>query len=152
MAVLGTWFALAGSLGVAWDGFYAINRRYTVPNPLDAELALVWEDLQVAYGVTVWLLLAGAVLLVLRSLAAVSRRARAAVPGLAVLPAMSAGARRRAGLDPRGVRRVGRPVPGAAVRGDRAGRRLRGRHPRARPPSPRAPWRGCSPSPPSSSR
>ena len=36
------------------------------------------DDLQVAYGVTVWLLLAGAVLLVLVSLAAVSRRARAA--------------------------------------------------------------------------
>ncbi len=91
VAVLGTWFALAGSLGAAWDGFYAINRRYTVPNPLDAERELVWDDLQVAYGVTVWLLLAGAVLLVLVSLAAVSRRARAAVPGLAVLPAMTAG-------------------------------------------------------------
>lgn len=91
VAVLGTWFALAGSLGAAWDGFYAINRRYTVPNPLDAEREMVWEDLQLAYGVTVWLLLAGTVLLVLVSLAAVSRRARAAVPGLAVLPAMAAG-------------------------------------------------------------
>ena len=64
---------------VAWDGFYAINRRYTVPNPLDAERELVWDwTCSVAYGVTVWLLLAGAVLLVLVSLAAVSRRARAA--------------------------------------------------------------------------
>ncbi|MBD3926231.1 hypothetical protein IEZ26_16520 [Nocardioides cavernae] len=91
VVVLGTWFALAGSLRATWDGFYAINRRYTVPNPLDAERALVWDDLQLAYGVTVWLLLAGAVLLVLVSLAAVSRRARAAEPGLAVLPAMAAG-------------------------------------------------------------
>ena len=91
VAVLGTWFALAGSLGAAWDGFYAINRRYTVPNPLDAERELVWDDLQLAYGVTVWLLLAGTVLLVLVSLAAVSRRARAAEPGLAVLPALTAG-------------------------------------------------------------
>ena len=91
VAVLGAWFALAGSLGAAWDGFYAINRRYTVPNPLDAERELVWDDLQLAYGVTVWLVLAGTLLLPLVSLAAVSRRARAAEPGLAVLPAMTAG-------------------------------------------------------------
>lgn len=91
VAVLGTWFALAGSLRATWDGFYGINRRYTVPNPLDAERELVWEDLQAAYGVTVWLLLGGTVLLVLVSLAAASRRARAAEPGLVVLPAMTAG-------------------------------------------------------------
>lgn len=91
VAVLGTWFALAGSLRAAWDGFYAVNRRYTVPNPLDAERELVWDDLKLAYGVTVWLLLAGTILLVLVSLAAVSSRARAAEPGLAVLPAMAAG-------------------------------------------------------------
>lgn len=91
VAVLGTWFALAGSLSATWDAFYVINRRYTVPNPLDAERELVWEDLQAAYGVSVWLLLGGTVLLVLVSLAAVSRRARAAEPGLAVLPAMTAG-------------------------------------------------------------
>lgn len=91
VAVLGSWFALAGSLRATWDGFYGINRRYTVPNPLDAERELVWEDLQAAYGVTVWLLLGGTVLLVLVSLAAASRRARAAEPGLVVLPAMTAG-------------------------------------------------------------
>jgi len=91
VAVLGAWFALAGSLSAAWDAFYVINRRYTVPNPLDLERELVWSDLQLAYGVTVWLLMAGAVLLVLVSLAAVSRRARAAEPGLVVLPAMTAG-------------------------------------------------------------
>lgn len=91
VAVLGTWFALAGSLSATWDAFYVINRRYTVPNPLDAERELVWEDLQAAYGVSVWLLLGGTVLLVLVSLAGVSRRARAAEPGLAVLPAMTAG-------------------------------------------------------------
>ncbi|HEX5919367.1 MAG TPA: hypothetical protein VFY76_16015 [Nocardioides sp.] len=91
VAVLGTWFALAGSLRLAWDGFYAINRRYTVPNPLDAERELVWEDMYAAYGVSVWLLLAGTVLLVLVSLAAAWPRARAAEPGLVVLPALTAG-------------------------------------------------------------
>jgi hypothetical protein len=89
--VLGVWFALAGSLRASYDGFYGINRRYTVPNPLTADRDLVWGDLQAAYGVTVWLLLAGTVLLVLVSLAVVSRRARTAQPGLVVLPAMTAG-------------------------------------------------------------
>ena len=89
--VLGVWFALAGSLRAAYDGFYGINRRYTVPNPLTADRELVWADLQAAYGLTVWLLLAGTVLLVLVSLAAVSRRARTAQPGLVVLPPMTAG-------------------------------------------------------------
>ncbi|WP_439939237.1 hypothetical protein ACS3YM_06395 [Nocardia sp. N13] len=89
--LLGVWFALAGSLRAAYDGFYGINRRYTVPNPLTVDRDDVWVDLHAAYGVTVWLLLAGAVLLALVSLAAVSRRARTAVPGLAVLPAMTAG-------------------------------------------------------------
>ena len=152
VAVLGTWFALAGSLGAAWDGFYAINRRYTVPNPLDAERELVWDDLQVAYGVTVWLLLAGTVLLV------------AGLPGRRVPP----GPGRRAGtgraarhdgrsrgrsrLDPPGVRRVGRPVPGAAVRGGRAWGPASRSPPTASPAVAGTPWRGCSPSLPSSSR
>ena len=91
VAVLGTWFWLAGSLSATWDAFYVINRRYTVPNPLDATRELVWDDLQAAYGVTTWLLLTGTVLLPLVSLAALSRRARAAVPGLVELPAMAAG-------------------------------------------------------------
>jgi hypothetical protein len=89
--VLGVWFALVGSLRAAYDGFYGINRRYTVPNPLTFDRDLVWADLHAAYGVTVWLLLTGPVLLVLVSLAAVSRRARTAQPGLVVLPAMTAG-------------------------------------------------------------
>ena len=89
--VLGVWFALAGSLRAAYDGFYGINRRYTVPNPLTFDRDLVWGDLQAAYGVTVWLLLGGTVLLVLVSLAAVSRRARTAQPALVVLPAMTVG-------------------------------------------------------------
>ena len=89
--VLGAWFALAGSLRATYDGFYGINRRYTVPNPLTAGRELVWEDLQLAYGVSVWPLLAGPVLLLLMSLGAASQRARTAQPGLAVLPAMTAG-------------------------------------------------------------
>ena len=90
-AVLGAWFALAGSLREAVDGFYVINRRYTVPDPLTDDLDRVWLDLQEAYGVTVWLMLAGVVALVLVSLAAVVPSARRAFPALRVLPAMTAG-------------------------------------------------------------
>ncbi len=91
VAALGAWFALAGSLREAVDAFYVINRRYTVPDPLTDDLDRVWLDLQEAYGVTVWLMLAGVVALVLVSLAAVVPSARRAFPALGVLPAMTAG-------------------------------------------------------------
>ena len=91
MAVLATWFALAGSLREAWDAFYVINRDYTVPDPVADDLDRVWLDLQEAYGVTVWLLVGGAVALALVTLAAVVPRARRALPALVVLPAMTAG-------------------------------------------------------------
>ena len=68
VAVLGVWFALAGSLRASVDGFYLINRRYTVPNPVtDSSTRSGWTC-TTAYGVTVWLLLGGLVALALRSL------------------------------------------------------------------------------------
>jgi len=91
VAVLATWFALAGSLRASWDAFYVINRTYTVPDPVADDLDRVWLDLQEAYGLTVWLLFAGAAALALVTLAAVVPRARRAFPALAVLPAMTAG-------------------------------------------------------------
>jgi 4-amino-4-deoxy-L-arabinose transferase-like glycosyltransferase len=91
VVVLGTWFALAGSLGAAIDGFYLINSRYTVPDPVTDDLAAVWQDLQAAYGVSVWLLATGVAALVLRSCAVVSRRAREDDPALGPLLAMTVG-------------------------------------------------------------
>ncbi len=91
VAVLATWFALAGSLREAVDGFYVINRRYTVPDPIADDLERVWLDLQEAYGVTVWLMLGGVAALGLVTLAAVVPSARRAFPALQVLPAMTAG-------------------------------------------------------------
>ena len=92
LAVLGVWFALAGSLRASIDAFYVINRQYTVPNPVTDKLDAVWLDLQGAYGVTVWLILVGLVALVLRSLAVLSRRAREADPAVLVLAPMAVGA------------------------------------------------------------
>jgi hypothetical protein len=91
IAVLGVWFALAGSLRAAIDGFYTINERYTVPNPITEKLDDVWLDMHMAYGVTVWLLFGGLAALLLLSLRAFSRRAREADPSLQVLPAMAVG-------------------------------------------------------------
>jgi hypothetical protein len=91
VAVLVIWFAAVGSLRAAFDGFYWINRNYTVPDPVTDDLDRVWLDLQEAYGVTVWLMLAGCVALALVALAAVSRTARRAEPGLVVLPALLVG-------------------------------------------------------------
>jgi len=93
VSVLGVWFALAGSLQASIDGFYAINRRYTVPDPvLDNQFKEVWLNLYGGYGVTVWLLIGGLVALVLISLAAVSGRARDADPAAEALPALTVGA------------------------------------------------------------
>jgi 4-amino-4-deoxy-L-arabinose transferase-like glycosyltransferase len=91
VALLAAWFAVAGALREAADGFYVINRRYTVPTPVTEDLDAVWLDLGEAYGVTVWLLPVGVVALVAYSLAVVSRRARQADPAVVVLPAMGAG-------------------------------------------------------------
>ena len=91
VAVLAAWFALAGSLRESVDAFYVINRRYTVPDPIADDLDRVWLDLQDAYGVTVWLMLAGVLALVLVTVAAAVPRARRAFPALQVLPAMTAG-------------------------------------------------------------
>ena len=91
VAVLATWFALAGSLRASVDAFYVINSRYTEPDPLTDRLEEVWLDLTEAYGVTVWLLIGGWVALAVCSLAAVSRRAREEQPGLVILPALAVG-------------------------------------------------------------
>jgi len=91
VVVLAVWFASAGALRAAYDGFYWINRNYTVPDPFTDDLDRVWQDLREAYGVTVWLLLLGCLALVLVSLAAVSRRARTAEPSLVALPAFAVG-------------------------------------------------------------
>jgi hypothetical protein len=92
VGVLGVWFALAGSLRASVDGFYTLNRRYTVPNPITDKVDAAWQDMHTAYGATVWLLFVGlVVVVVLGSLAAVSRRARDADPAVAVLPALAAG-------------------------------------------------------------
>ncbi|CAA9395800.1 MAG: hypothetical protein AVDCRST_MAG32-2617 [uncultured Nocardioides sp.] len=91
VAVLAVWFAVAGSLRASIEAFYLINRRYTVPDPVTERLDEVWLDLTEAYGVTVWLLVGGLVALVLRSCAAVSRRARDAEPLLLALPALTVG-------------------------------------------------------------
>jgi hypothetical protein len=92
VVVLGSWFALAGSLKASVDGFFLINQRYTVPNPVKDRLDPVWLDLQEAYGVTLWLLAAGLVALVLLAPVAISPRARQAEPGVLVLPALAVGA------------------------------------------------------------
>ena len=91
VAVLAVWFALAGSLRASIDGFYVINQRYTVPDPVTHKLDVVWPDLSTAYGATLWLLFGGLAALVLCSIAAASRRAREANPAVVALPALTIG-------------------------------------------------------------
>ncbi|WP_027862420.1 hypothetical protein [Marmoricola sp. URHB0036] len=91
VAVLTVWFALAGSLHASVEAFAVINWVYTVPNPVTDKLDAVWTDMQAAYGSTVWLLFGGLLALVVCSVAALSRRARAANPNVLMLPACTVG-------------------------------------------------------------
>jgi hypothetical protein len=92
VAVLGVWFALAGSLHDSIEAFYLINARYTVPNPVLDELGAVWLDAKTAYGFTLWLLFGGLLALALRSLAVVVPSMRRKDPSLLVLTAFTVGA------------------------------------------------------------
>ena len=73
VAVLGVWFALAGSLRQSIDAFYVINARYTTPNPVLDELESVWLDARTAYGLSLWLLFGGLVALIALAVAGLLR-------------------------------------------------------------------------------
>ena len=92
VAVLGVWFALAGSLHDSIEAFYLINARYTVPNPVLDELDAVWLDAKTAYGFTLWLLFGGLLALAIRSLAVFVPSMRRKDPSLLVLAAFTVGA------------------------------------------------------------
>jgi hypothetical protein len=92
VAVLTAWFAATGSLRTAIDAFLLINIRYTTPDPVLPRLDEAWQDLRVAYGVSLWLLIGGLVALVVLSLAVVRRSARAQGSSSVVLAAFALGA------------------------------------------------------------
>ncbi len=92
VAVCALWFALAGSLRQSIDAFFVINWTYTVPNPVMEDLADVRMDLELAYGVTLWVLFGGLVALALRSLLVVWPAARRRYPDVTVLAAFTVGA------------------------------------------------------------
>ena len=71
------YFAFVGSLREAVDAFVLINYRYTTPDPLTDRMELVWEDLRLAYGSSLWLLvggLAALAVLAVRALPTLNRR------------------------------------------------------------------------------
>jgi hypothetical protein len=74
------YFALVGSLRQAVDAFLLANARYTEPDPLLPKLDESLDDLLAAYGVSVWLILAGALALVVLPLLWALRRGRSPGP------------------------------------------------------------------------
>jgi hypothetical protein len=92
VAVCAVWFALAGSLRESVDAFVLINFRYTTPDPVLPRLEEAWENVAMAYGVTIWVLIAGLIALAVLSLGAVRRSMRIANPSLPVLAAYTVGA------------------------------------------------------------
>jgi hypothetical protein len=92
VALCTVWFALAGSLRESVDAFLLINFRYTTPDPVLPRLDDAWRDVEVAYGLSVWLLFGGLVALAVLSLAVLLTRSRRAHPSVPVLAAFAVGA------------------------------------------------------------
>jgi len=92
VAILGIWFAFAGSLRESLDAFVLINYTYTTPDPVLPVLDEAWLDVKMAYGLSVWVLFVGLAALLLVSLGAVHRGTRLANPSLPVMAAFSVGA------------------------------------------------------------
>ena len=99
VAVCAVWFALAGSLRESVDAFVLINFRYTTPDPVLPRLEQAWENVEMAYGASVWVLIAGLVALALLSLGAVHSRP-AGEPVAAGPGRVHGGRLRRTGLEP----------------------------------------------------
>jgi hypothetical protein len=91
VAVCAVWFALAGSLRESVDAFVLINLRYTTPDPLLPRLDDAWLGVQLAYGISLWVLIVGLVALAAMSVGAVRRATRLANPSLPVLAAFTVG-------------------------------------------------------------
>ncbi len=92
VAVCAVWFALAGSLRESVDAFVLINFRYTTPDPVLPRLEQAWENVEMAYGVSVWVLIGGLIALAALSLGAVRKSTRITNPSLPVLAAFTVGA------------------------------------------------------------
>ena len=89
VAVLMVWFAIAGSLRASVDAFVLINFRYTTPDPVLPVLDEAWLDVTTAYGVSLWVLIAGLVALPLLSLGVLRKATRLANPSLPVVAAFT---------------------------------------------------------------
>ena len=83
------YFALVGALRDALDAFLLINVRYTEPDPLLAKLGENADDLWAAYGVSVWLLLAGSVALLVISFVLGREKVARGLPSTPVLGAFA---------------------------------------------------------------
>jgi hypothetical protein len=66
------YFAVVGALREAVEAFVLINYRYTTPDPLMERLEPVWEDLRLAYGTSLWLLVGGSAALVVLAVRALT--------------------------------------------------------------------------------
>lgn len=92
-AVAAALYAAAGSLGLAFDGFWLVNAGYTRQPSLLTEPGYGWRMLRHGYGFSLWVVVAGLLaLLVLTAVVALRRRIGAGdvVPG-DVLPVGVAG-------------------------------------------------------------
>jgi 4-amino-4-deoxy-L-arabinose transferase-like glycosyltransferase len=73
-AVTAALYLAAGSLGLAFDGFWVINAGYTSQPSLLAEPGESWQMLRNGYGLSLWVILAGLLALLVLTVVVVLRR------------------------------------------------------------------------------
>lgn len=83
--------AVVGAVPQTINGFLLLNLRYTPADPVAERLDQAWQDLLVAYGASVWLLLLGLTALLVLAAAAVVGSLRRSHPWMRVVPALAAG-------------------------------------------------------------
>jgi hypothetical protein len=92
VAVCVVWFTVAGSLRESVEAFLLINARYTEPDPPRQYAELLWQDALEAYGLSLWLLIAGILVLLVRGLTAAHGPTRRREPSVLMLAALAVGA------------------------------------------------------------
>ena len=76
VVIVAAYYAAYGALGDLLDGFVLLNLRYSHGRPFTSRAGLLWGRLEEGYGASLWLLLAGLVLVVVVAVARVADRSR----------------------------------------------------------------------------
>ncbi len=89
VVIVAAYYAAYGALGDLADGFVLLNLRYSHGRPFTSRAGLLWGRLEEGYGASLWLLLAGLVLVLVVAVARVADGSRRRDPATATLAALA---------------------------------------------------------------